>query len=75
MFINKQNNKTLISLHLFKMAKITRKKFSVNELSELEETVQKAVSQVETAQKSLAHLRSTKTSLRQKHANAAHDYR
>ena len=57
------------------MAKINRKKFSVEELSQLEEILQKAISEVESAQKTVAQLKQTKISLRQKHENAAHQYR
>ena len=57
------------------MAKINRKKFSVEELSQLEEILQKAISEVESAQKTVAQLKQTKIYLRQKHENAAHQYR
>ena len=56
-------------------SKIKRHKFSAQELSELQTTVQLAISDFEKAQKALAQLKLAKTSLQRKHVKNAHKYR
>ena len=57
------------------MAKIKRHVFSQNELSQLQETLDNTVSEVESVKQRLGHLRRVKISLQQKHADAHQKYR
>ena len=54
---------------------VKRHVFSTEDLSKIEESLQRAIVDLEKAQKDLAQLKRAKTSLQQKHTENAHKYR